>query len=1005
METVPLNSKLRYMASDFDTHFKVFHELMSNKVLEILLVASAYDAYILEEDGSLASKIINEYHGLNLSRPPRITRVDGAQQALALIHDHPFDLVITMPRLDDMDSYELGLAIKALNPGLPVILLAHTIQGLYPPPSGRDTAGIDQVFIWSGDADLLLAIVKSVEDRLNVEKDTLMAQVRVIILVEDSPLYRSYFLPRMYKEVVHQTQEVLDESLNEEHRLLKMRARPKILVADTYESALELVERYRPYLFGVVSDTRFPCDGELSADAGVRFLSRIKKETPDLPLLLISNESDNRLKAEEIKVQFLDKNSPNLFDELHHYFLDFLGFGDFVFRYPDGTEAARASNLRELEKVLATIPEEPLCYHASRNRFSNWIMARSEIVLASQLRLVQISDFPDVESVRQYLVGSIHGLRKWRQKGVVGQFNAREFDSQIADIVKIGRGSLGGKARGLAFVANLLRQSPKLFDNFKGIDIRIPASLVITTEVFDAFIADNNLRLSDFVDQPDQRIAEAFAAAQLPQPVEKDLAAYLAAVHYPISVRSSSLLEDAHHQPLAGLYKTFMLPNSHPDDGIRLERLISAIKQVFASTWFEEPRRFARSTVYRHRKEQMAVMIQQIAGRRYGDDFFPVISGRAGSLNYYPIDRIRPDDGMAIIAMGFGKVMGKGGGGLRFCPKYPATLPDFSKIEDILANAQRSFYILPQSVGAGFDLKADLQRRDVAEALEHPSLASLVSTYLPQDGRIRDAIIPGGIRLITFAPILKHKAFPLADLIASLLALGRSEMGCHVEFEFSVDLAGDNGEPPEFCILQMRPMSISADPFAVEWTPADKAAAIGFASHAMGHGEFGPLSDIVYLKPDCFDTSATREMAMEISKLNSKLKSRQRPYLLIGPGRWGSFDPWLGIPVKWDDISAAAAIVELRNADLKADPSQGSHFFQHITNNGLPYLTITEESEDYIRWDEILACPVAEDHRFVAHARPSIPLVIKCDGRSSQAIILFTPTDSTDAHHIDSSVE
>ena len=1000
MDNLATNPKLRYMASDFDTHFKVFHELMSNKVLEILLVASAYDAYILEEDGSLASKIINEYHGLNLSRPPRITRVDSAREALALIGDQSFDLVITMPHLDDMDSFELGLAIKALNSGLPVILLAHSIQGLYPLPSGKDGSGIDQIFIWSGDADLLLAIVKSVEDRLNVDKDTRMAQVRVIILVEDSPLYRSYFLPRMYKEVVHQTQEVLDESLNEEHRLLKMRARPKILVADTYEAALELYERYKPYLFGVVSDTRFPCKGKLSADAGVRLLSEIKAEIPDLPLLLISNESPNRSRAEALKVQFLDKNSQNLFDELHRYFLDFLGFGDFVFRFADGTEVARASNLRELEKVLATIPEEPLCYHASRNRFSNWIMARSEIVLASQLRQVQVSDFPDAETMRQYLVGSIHALRKWRQKGVVGQFNAREFDSQIADIVKIGRGSLGGKARGLAFVANLLRQSPLLFDKFKGIDIRIPASLVITTEAFDAFVADNNLHLSDFADQSDLQIAQAFAAAKMPAQIENDLKAFLDAVHYPLSVRSSSLLEDAHHQPLAGLYKTFMLPNNHPDDGIRFDRLISAIKQVYASTWFDQPRRFARSTAYRHRKEQMAVMIQQIAGRHFGDHFFPAISGMASSLNYYPIERMKPDDGMAKIAMGFGRIIGKREGGLRLCPKYPAILPDFSKTEDILANAQRHLYALPLGVGASaFDLSADLLKLDVADVLDQKALSGLVSTYVPEDGRIRDSVVPSGIKMVTFAPILKHKILPLADLIVDLLALGRSEMGCHVEFEFSLDLASDSGEPPVFCILQMRPMTIGGDFFTVEWTSDDQAQAIGYASRAMGHGEFGPFGDVVYLKPDAFNAAATRDMAREVAKINANLKSQNCPYLLIGPGRWGSFDPWLGIPVKWEDINGAGAIVELRNSDLKADPSQGSHFFQHITTNGLPYLTVTEGSDDYLRWRDILQFPLVDEYRFVAHARPSTPLIIKCDGRSSKAVILPFRNDEVDARN------
>ncbi len=591
MKNIPVNPNLKYMASDFDTHFKVFHELMSNKVSEILLVASPYDAYILEEDGSLASKIINEYRGLNLSRPPRLTRVDGALGALETIEKESFDLVITMPHLDDMDPFELGRSIKQRRPDLPVVLLAHSIRGLFPMPENKDSAGIDQIYIWSGDADLLLAIVKNVEDWHNVDADTEKAQVRVIILVEDSPLYRSYFLPLMYKEVVHQTQEVLDESLNEEHRLLKMRARPKILVADNFEDAQALYERYQSYLFGVVADTRFPRGGRLVEDAGVQFLKGVKKDIPDLPVLLISNEPHNRKQADAIPSLFLDKNSPRLFDELHAFFLDHLGFGDFVFRTADQKEVARASNLRQLEEILPDLPDEPLCYHASPNRFSNWIMARSEINLASQMRQLQISDFPDVSAIRQYLIGSIHGLRKWRQKGVVIQFNARTFDSQIADIAKIGKGSLGGKARGLAFVANLLRQSSWLYEKYKGIDIRVPPSVVITTDGFDLFIEQNQLRKSTCIQMSDEEIANAFALVQMPEQIETDLSAYLKSVRGPLSVRSSSLLEDAHHQPLAGLYDTFMIPNDHPDEAVRLAQLTAAVKQVYASAPRTKPMR------------------------------------------------------------------------------------------------------------------------------------------------------------------------------------------------------------------------------------------------------------------------------------------------------------------------------------------------------------------------------------------------------------------------------
>jgi hypothetical protein len=984
MKNISENPKLKYMASEFDTHFKVFHELMSNKVLEILLVASAYDAYILEEDGSLASKIINEYRGLNLSRPPRLTRVDDAKSALAQIERGAFDLVITMPHLDDMDSFELGLSIKQLQFDLPVVVLAHSVQGLFPLPANKDCSGIDQIFIWSGDADLVLAIVKNVEDRRNVENDTQMAQVRVIILVEDSPLYQSYFLPLMYKEVVHQTQEVLDESLNEEHRLLKMRARPKILVADTYESAIALYERYQPYLFGVVADTRFPRNGELCADAGVQFLKRVKDDIYDLPVLLISNEPHNRHQADTIPAQFLDKNSPQLFEQLHAFFLDYLGFGDFIFRTSDGREVARASNLRQLEQVLPTIPDEPLCYHASRNRFSNWIMARSEIPLASQLRRQNISDFPDVAAVRQYLVGSIHSLRKWRQKGVVIQFNAQEFDSQIADIAKIGKGSLGGKARGMAFTAYLLRQSTRLFEKYQGIDIRIPPSLVITTEGFDLFVSQNNLRKSHYIQKDDSHIAHAFADGHMPDQIKADLRAFLNSVPGPLSVRSSSLLEDAYHQPLAGLYKTFMIPNDHPDDAVRLAQLIGAIKQVYASTWFEQPRRFVLSTAYRHRKEQMAVLIQKIAGEAYGRFFYPAISGVARSQNYYPFGRILPDDGMAKIALGFGKVLGAGEGGLRFCPKYPKSLPDFSKTEDILANAQQHFYALPiMSNLSSLDLNIDLVLRNVADAVTEPPVSGLVSTYLPEDGRIRDAASLQGPKLVTFASILKHKTFPLADLLTDLLNLGRHGMGCHVEFEFAVNL----NSPPVFYILQMRPMPIGGDPYDAEITDEDKGAAACFSSSAMGHGKYDQLADVVYVKPDAFDTSRTREMAAQVRRFNAVLKSEKRLYLLIGPGRWGSFDPWLGIPVKWEEINGAGAIVELRNADLKVDPSQGSHFFQHITTHGIPYLTISDEGDDFIRWDQIQNIKIIEETEFLCHARLPSPLLIKCNGRVSQSII------------------
>lgn len=991
MTKIQLHPKLGYMASEFDTHFKVFHELMSQKVLEILLVASPYDAYILEEDGSLASKIINEYHGLNLSRPPRLTRVEGARTALQRLQADAFDLVITMPHLDDMDPFDLGRAVKSIQADLPVILLAHTIHGLHPLPANKDRSGIDEIFVWSGDADLLLAVVKSVEDRRNVDKDTQMAQVRVIILVEDSPLYRSYFLPLLYREVVRQTQEVLDESLNEEHRLLKMRARPKILVAENYETAFGLYQRYKPYVFSVIADTRFPREGRMCADAGVRLLRTVKAEIPDLPLLLLSNEPRNEAKAKTIPAQFLDKNSPRLFQALHRYCLEHLGFGDFVFRFADGSEVGRASNLRQLEDILPSIPDEPLCYHAMRNRFSNWIMARSEIALASHLRQVQATDFPDVQSMREYIISSIHDLRKWRQKGVVAQFNAGMFDSQVIDIVKIGNGSLGGKARGMAFAANLLRQSPQLFETYSGLEIRIPPTLVITSDGFDAFVSANDLKNPRRKTISDAEITRWFAQARMPDAIERDLEAYIQTVRYPLSIRSSSLLEDAHHHPLSGLYETLMIPNSHADDRVRLQQLIAAVKRVYASTWFELPRRFARSTTFHHRKEHMAVMIQQVAGRAYDQWFYPAVSGVARSQNYYPVGRIRPDDGMAKICAGFGKIINSGEGGLRFCPKYPGQIPDFSKIEDILANAQSHFYALRLTPGTGsVDSASDLHRRNVADALDEAPFRNLVSTYRPEDGRLRDTAMGPGRKIVTFAALLKHKTVPLAEIIADLLDIGRRGMGCHMEIEFAMDFKSDQDEPPVFNLLQMRPMSLGGDPFDVEVLPEDAAGALCYSTQALGHGKYDRISDIVYVKPEVFDPARTRETASEIRAINSALGSRSDAarYLLIGPGRWGSFDPWLGIPVKWEDIDRAGAIIELRDASLKVDASQGSHFFQQITTRGIPYLTISQDGGDRIQWDRIRKYPTLSDETYVSHVRLPSPLRIKCDGRSSQCVIL-----------------
>ncbi|MCK5340162.1 MAG: phosphoenolpyruvate synthase/pyruvate phosphate dikinase, partial [Desulfobulbaceae bacterium] len=976
-----------------DAGFKVFHELMDNRIREILLVLSPFDAFIMEEDGSLATRIISEYSGLNLSHPPRMTQVSSGKKALALLKNRPFDMVITMPQLSDMDAFSLGLLIKEIQADLPVILLARDLKGVWPVPPNVDRSGIDRFFVWSAGTDLLLALVKNAEDHLNAEHDTRKAMVRVLVLIEDSPYYLSSFLPLIYQEVVSQTQAVLDESLNEEHRLLKMRARPKILVAENHEMAMDLIERFRPYLFGIISDTRFPKKGVPDNRAGSSLLSRIRNEVPDLPLLLLSSNPDNRKIAEQIPAVFLDKNSPRLLDEIHNFFLTHLGFGDFIFRLPDGREVGRASTLHGFEKALADVPEASLLYHAKRNHFSNWIMARSEVALASRLSRLKISDFENVSEIRNLLITSIHGLRKTRQQGVVVKFDPEEFDSDAMDFVKIGNGSLGGKALGLAFMASRLSSDAELGKTLAATGIKIPKTLVITTDGFDSFVRQNNLQ--DQADgSDDEVIAQNFLNAHMPVWLYKELEAYLKQIAFPLTVRSSSILEDALFKPYAGLFETYMIPNNHPDFAVRLSHLFSAIKLVFASTYFAGPRAFSKSA-YQAREESMGVIVQQLVGETYGNYFYPAISGVAQSHNYYPISFMKPDEGIAHIALGFGKTVVEGGKSLRFSPRYPKKLPQFSTVDDILANCQRKFYALKMRGYAAsllFNRESNLEIRDLSDAFTDLPVKTLCSAYIPEENRIRNGAHKGPL-ILTFSQVLKHNQFPLPALLSELLDFGRTSMGCSVEIEFAVNMgaSGNMGtamEESNFYFLQIRPMVAGQERFDVQISQDERAQAFCSSSQALGHGLNEEITDIIFVKPSDFDPAATQAIAREIGTLNTGLVNEQRPYLLIGPGRWGSADRWLGIPVRWQDISGVGAMIELRNDTLMADPSQGTHFFQNITSLGIHYVTITEGTDDVIDWEWLLAQPVLQETTYLCHARLEKPFTLKVNSRESECVMI-----------------
>jgi len=992
--------KERELSSKYHLNFKVFLELMSAKVREILLVSSRYDAFIIEEDVTLASRIISEYSGLNLSQPPRVTRTSSSLHALKLLDEKKFDLVFTMPNLEDMDAFTFGKKIKEKNPDLPVYLLAHSLRGIQTSSEAIRYEGIDKVFIWSGNADLLLAIIKGTEDALNVDYDTAHAQVCVLIFVEDSPLYYSTLLPIFYKEVVRQVQAVLELGVNEEERLLIMRTRPKILSAQTFEEASELYEKYKPYLMGIISDTRFPKNGKVYGSAGIELLSRARQELPFLPLLLFSSEPENRPKAEHIPAEFIDKNSPKLLDEIHEFFLTHLGFGEFVFRTPDGIEMGRASKLGMLEEKLAGISDESLCHHIEKKDMANWVMMRSEIPLASTIREMSCGLFASTREMREHIISLIHLVRKWRQKGVVAKFNRNEFNIDLLDFAKVGQGSLGGKARGLAFMSSMLQEDFSLVEKYPESSIRIPQTIVLATDIFEEFVERASLKRYAGEGFTDEEVAQAFLQAEMPAEVVKDLEAYLEQVIYPLSVRSSSLLEDAQFQPYAGLYETYMIPNNEEDFSKRLDSLINAVKLVYASTYYESPKAFAKSTASQAKDESMAVVIQQIAGEEHGDYFYPTISGVAQSHNYYPVSHMKPEEGIVQMALGFGRTVVEGGKSLRFSPKYPEILPQFSTVDDMISNSQRFFYSLKlKNHTEESDLKArsDLEKRDIYDARDEYPIIACASTYDASEQRIRDTSEGPGGKIITFSQILKYKSIPLPEMLSDILELARKNMGCAVEMEFAVNQKKTGSGSCDFYLLQVRPMVTEEDRFEVEISQEDRKHAFCVSNLALGNGKRQDIADIIFVKPDDFKLEATPEIAEEVGRLNGQLITKKLPYLLIGPGRWGSFDRWLGVPVQWRHISGVGAILEIRGALLKADPSQGSHFFQNITSLGIPYVTVTEGTEDFLDWKWLESLPLVTETTYLKHVRLAEPLVIKINGRKSSCVMYEAFEDETQA--------
>ena len=966
--------------------FSGYHTLMRHRVQEILLVASPYDAFALEEDGQFSQRLFAEYLELNLSSAPHFTQVTTARAALDHLRNAPTDLVVCTPHCADRVPLELVAAVKRAHPQLPVVMLAYdrlTAQSYAEvgPPSG-----LDEVFLWSGDPRLLLALVKVVEDRLNVARDTRKNSVRVIVVVEDAPAFYSAYLPILYTELLSQTHALMAEGLNAADRIYRARARPKILLARTYEEGARLLGGFRDYLLGVVMDMGFPRDGTRDPAAGRALIQALRAEAPDVPVLLQSADPAHAAIAAGLGVSFAPKASAELLERLRDFMRDQLGFGPFVFRLPDGAEVARARDIRELTAVLATVPEASIRWHAERNHFSGWLMTRCEFPLAARLRPWRLSDFASVAEARRRLIEALAAHLVERQRGQVTDWTP-DVDPLRRDFTRLGRGSMGGKARGIAFAAAQLADHP-IHARYPAVRIGVPRTTVLCTDAFAAFTERHRLRESALAGAPDAEITRRFLAHPLPDDLTADLAALLRDVRHPLAVRSSSLFEDSALAPLAGLYETVLLPNGAADPKIRLAQLATAIRLVWASTFYAGPRAYLAAAGLRHEEEAMAGLVQRVVGSRHGARFYPDVAGVAQSRNLYPIGDLTPEDGVATVALGLGHTVVDGGLALRFAPRRPLVLPQLASRDAALRSLQREFRALDCGDPGTFDPAVPTVRSyDLAAAEADGTLDAVGSTYVPDDDRIVDSLGVAGTRLVSFAPVLKYDRFPLAPVLADLLRLGVEGLGSDVELEFAVALDGPEGRP-ELGVLQLRPQLGLTFEQAVSAVPRPGEAP-WLAGAALGAGTVGGLRDVVYVHPSRWDTTATSAMATVIAGINARLVADGRPYLLAAPGRWGTADRFLGIPVAWPQVSGARVIVELAGTGFRIDPSQGTHFFHNLTSLNLGYLTVDLARDGDVAdlaWLEAL--PPVHAAAGVRHVVLPVPCEARLDHRTRRGIVV-----------------
>ena len=982
-------SKINYYYNKFKFGEDNFHNLMKYHISEILLVSTFYDAFIFEQDGRLSEQIFGEYRQLNLSTAPRVTSVPTGRQALEMLENRSFDLVITMMRIGEISPFELSRRIKQKYPNMPVLLLLNVQSDIsIVEKNEEEMQFIDKVFLWNGDTKLFLAMVKMVEDMHNVEYDTKQGYVRVILLIEDSIIYYSMFLPLLYSEILKQTQRLINEELSDINKRLQMRARPKVILVSSYDDAINFVEEYQEFLVAVISDVKFFNDGVLDPEAGFKLIQQMRDHNMETPIILQSSDIENEKKAYDMDVSFLNKSSKTLLHDLQDIIKNNLGYGDFIFRDQKENEIDRANTLFEFVDKIKTLPVESLRYHGERNHFSSWLVAHGEIQVAKQLRPTKIDDFKDLEELRQYLLNVFSTVRQKRTRGKIINFE-RSTLSEVDQIIRLSEGSLGGKGRGLAFL-NALLVTMEFEEEFPEVNIALPSTSIIGTSEYDSFIEHN--KIGEWViSKSDQEIQEIFEEGTLSRELVKKLRIFIHEITYPIAVRSSGLLEDSQSQPFAGIYKTFLLPNIHTNENVRLKQLCQAIKLVFSSVYLESARSYIESINYKVEEEKMAVIIQEIVGCNFSGYYYPHFSGVGQSYNFYPISYLKSNDGVVSLAVGLGKAVVEGERNFRFCPKYPKM--EIIPPEELVRDSQKYFYAVDMNK-QDFNLldgdETTLFQVKIREAEKHGTLQHMTSMWDYENNRLIDGVTTKGMKVVTFADILKYNYFPLAKISEEILDIGEKAMGVPVEIEFAVSLEKNEKEKifPTFYVLQIRPLTINTEEIFIDPGNLNRDQLMLYTENGMGNGLIDTIYDVIFVDLKKWNKTKTEFMRDEISRINERMKAEDRNYILIGPGRWGSRDKFLGIPVKWPDINMAKIIIETGLEDFVVDSSQGTHFFHNLVSMDVGYFSIPYVSDtDYIDWVWLENQRIIEKTDYFLHVQVDHPLVVKMDGRKGLAVI------------------